>query len=69
MGVQVSKIVEEEEVNWVRQQELRSQQLNLLQNFGEELKTCYQDNSMCTGMSLMVPRLWNLVVEKFLMQV
>ena len=52
MGGQVSQMVEEEKVNWVRQheliynQELRKQQLALLQNFGWELKTCNRTNSM-----------------------
>ena len=52
MGGTFAKIVNEEKVNWVRQheltynQELRKQQLALLQNFGWELKTCYRTNSM-----------------------
>ena len=50
-NIAVPNIVNGEKVNWVRQheliynRELRKEQLALLANFGQKLKTCYRDNS------------------------
>ena len=52
MGGEVSKLINEERVNWVKPHELvyspglREQQLLLLPNFGSQLQLCYQKNSV-----------------------